>query len=114
MAGGTRGTQPTSVNVASAELFEPSTGAWSPAASMSIDRAGHTVVLLPGGQALVAGGYSGGWGVCNDDLASAEIYDPNTDTWSPTGSMKRARANHTATTASEWTSPRSWGHRLRR
>src|SRR5690349_4620553 len=37
VAGGTKGTQPTSVNVASAELFDSSTGTWTATGSMSTD-----------------------------------------------------------------------------
>src|SRR5262249_16947917 len=61
VAGGVRGTQPTAVNVADAELFDPSTGVWAPTASMSTDRNGHTLTVLTSGQTLVAGGLSGGW-----------------------------------------------------
>jgi hypothetical protein len=38
---------------------------------------------------LVAGGQSG--------IASAELYNPGTGTWSTTGSMTTARFEHTAT-----------------
>ena len=47
--------------------------------------------MLPGGLVLVAGGYNGSY------LSSAELYDPAADTWSGTGSLSTARANHTAT-----------------
>ena len=42
---------------------------------------------------LVAGGEGSDGGV----LASSELYDPATDTWSATGSMTTARVDHTAT-----------------
>src|SRR5207253_8796630 len=96
VAGGVSGTQPTSRNVATAELFDSSAGTWTATASMSTDRSAHTLTLLANGQALVAGGSSGGWGVCND-LTSAELYDSNAGTWFPTGNMTVARALHTAT-----------------
>jgi hypothetical protein len=97
VAGGIKGTQPSAVNVADAELFDSSTGTWTATASMSTDRASHTLTLLASGQALVAGGYSGGWGVCNEDLTSAELYDSIAGTWSPTGNMTVGRINFTAT-----------------
>jgi hypothetical protein len=60
----------------------------------------HTATLLPEGRVLIAGGYdpdlsnaTGSLGV----FAAAEIYDPKTGSFSPTGSMTTARAGHTAT-----------------
>ena len=96
VAGGARGTQPNIVNVATAELFDSSTGTWTDTASMSTDRSGHTLTLLESGQVLVAGGASGGWGVCND-LTSSELYDSSTGTWFLTGSMIVARNRLIAT-----------------
>ncbi len=96
VAGGSAGTQPDAVGVANAELFEPATGTWTATASMSTDRESHTVTLLPNGQVLAAGGYSGGWGICND-LGNAELYNPGTGTWSSTGNMTAARRIHKAT-----------------
>jgi hypothetical protein len=96
VAGGVQGTQPTAQNVAAAELFDPTTGTWTATASMSTDRALPTLTLLASGQALVAGGASGGWGVCND-LTSAELYDSSTGTWFLTGSLTVPRIQHTAT-----------------
>ena len=52
----------------------------------------HTATLLPNGKVLVAGGYdSDGY------LASAELYDPASGTWTATGSLATARYRHTAT-----------------
>jgi hypothetical protein len=96
VAGGRKGTQPTAVDVADAELFDSSTGTWTATASMSTDRIEHTLTLLTSGQALVVGGNSGGWGVCND-LTSAELYDSSIGIWSPTGNMTAARSNFSAT-----------------
>src|SRR6266581_4819555 len=54
---------------------------WSPTGSMATARYYHTATPLPDGRVLVAGGYGGSFGI----LASAEIYDPASGTWSPTG-----------------------------
>ena len=44
-----------------------------------------TALLLADGRVLVVGG-----------LASAEAYDPSTDSWSPAGGMARARGDYAA------------------
>jgi hypothetical protein len=62
-------------------------------------RVAHTVTLLPNGQVLVAGGFDLSDGVRY--LATAEIYDPATGTWSPTGSMADPRSGHGATLLSD-------------
>ena len=60
--------------LASAELFDPSTGGFSFTATMTTGRWGHTATLLYGGQVLVAGGGTAGNGL--GALASAELYQP--------------------------------------
>ena len=70
-------------------------GTWSQAGSMATARAEHTATLLPNGKVLVAGGVAD-----NNEavaLASAELYDPSTGTWSATGAMTTPRSQHTAT-----------------
>jgi hypothetical protein len=56
-------------------------------------RIGETVTELPGGRVLVAGGES----LDGSRLTSAELYDPRSATWKPTGSMHVARFRHSAT-----------------
>jgi hypothetical protein len=74
VAGG--GGDPIFRNVATAEIYDPPTLAWSPVGSMFTPRVAHKAVLLPSGKVLVAGGSN------NDtNLASAELYDPFTKTW---------------------------------
>jgi hypothetical protein len=54
----------------------------------------HTATLLPNGKVLIAGGCFGNGG---PGQSTAELYDPATAAFSPTGSMADARCNHTAT-----------------
>lgn len=81
--------------MASAELYDPRSGKFSPTASMAVPRSGNTATLLPNGRVLVAGGWDG-QGIL-PDLSSAEQYDPATGTFTPSGAMATVRAFHTAT-----------------
>jgi hypothetical protein len=87
--------------VASVEIYDPTIGVWTPTGSLQTPRASHTATLLPNGTVLIAGGtgVNSVQAAVNPDpvLASAEIYDPATGTWTPTGSMSQPRQVHTAT-----------------
>ena len=82
-------------SLSSVELYNPATGTWTPTNGLNVARSGHTATLLPNGVLLVAGGITN----YNSEtwLASAELYNPATGTWTPTGSLNTARDYHTAT-----------------
>jgi hypothetical protein len=84
---------------ATAELYDPSLGIFSPAGNMTVSRSGHTATLLPDGKVLVAGGRvafgNGAWG--DNAQSSAELYDPSSGKFTPTGSMTMPRESQTAT-----------------
>jgi hypothetical protein len=98
-----------------AELYDPRSGKFSPAgklervydltsnkimmrASMTTARREHTATLMTAGplrgQVLIAGGI----GDKNKPIASAELYDPATNTFKATGNMMVARTYQSATT----------------
>jgi len=67
-------------------------GGWASASSMSTGRVYHTATVLPNGKVLVAGGADS-----NTRLASAQVYDPVSNTWGPSTSMSGPRQGHRAT-----------------
>ena len=88
-----------------AEEYDPSTGIFIDTGSMTAPRANYTATLLPDGKALIAGGrtgvsttFSGQVGtVYFCCVASADLYDPSTRTFTATGNMTTPRNYHTAT-----------------
>lgn len=91
---------------ATAELYDPAAGTWSPTGSLPAARGSHTASLLKGtpceaaippswcGKVLVAGGERAG---TTTELADSTLFDPATGQWSPAGSLASARRLHTAT-----------------
>jgi Galactose oxidase, central domain/Kelch motif len=82
--------------LANAELYDPRTRTWNPAGTLTMPRSLHTATLLNNGKVLVVGGspiqpmYLG-------SLATAELYDPQTNSWAMAASMHTPRSYHTAT-----------------
>ncbi len=86
--------------VKSAELFDPAVGLFTLTGSMAAARGGHTATLLPSGKVLVTGGGDdalGDFPFYGTASTSAELFDPATGVFSPTGSMAEQRIGHTAT-----------------
>jgi hypothetical protein len=77
--------------LATAELYDPRTGYFMPAGSMHARRSYFTAVALDDGRVLVAGGLSGGQYPRHKVEATAEIYDPQTDRFTPTAGMSTPR-----------------------
>ncbi len=81
---------------ATAEIYNPTSDRFTATGSMAISRGSQTATLLPDDRVLIVGGedFIGGIGTLGNaptsdlsSLPSAELYDPTTGTFSPTGSM---------------------------
>jgi hypothetical protein len=108
------GGQNSSGPLASAEIYDPVTNSFKAVGSMAEPRSHHTATLLPNGKVLLAGG-----GVTNPASGvsldiypqltpdspshTAELFDPQTETFSPAGTMNAARSSHTATLLADGT-----------
>ena len=69
--------------------------AFMPTGSMTVARTAHTATLLLDGRVLIAGG----------GVASAELYDPTSHTFTATGSMTLAQGTRSATLLANSTLP---------
>ncbi len=85
------------------EVYDPVSGTFSLTGVMTTPSgdyiSGRTATLLTNGKVLLTGGEHEDYG----RFANAEIYDPVTGIFTPTGMMSRARDNHTATLLSDGT-----------
>jgi hypothetical protein len=90
-------------------VYDPATNTFAAVNSMMEPRAHHTATLLPNGKVLIAGGgvTSSALGVGPLDFTpqlmvvlpsnTAELFDPQTGTFAPAGTMNTGRSSHTAT-----------------
>jgi Galactose oxidase, central domain len=82
---------------ATAELFDPATGTFAPTGSMTTARQSHTATILPNSKVLVIGGIDKNGTVANTHyLATAEMYDPASGTFTAAGNMEIERSDHAA------------------
>jgi hypothetical protein len=92
----------TATGVANAEIYDSSSGGFTVVGNMTTARLNPTLTLLPDGTILISGsqitGSNGG-----SALASAELFDPGTGTFSATGDMVTPRFGHTATLLADGT-----------
>ncbi|HUR24176.1 MAG TPA: SBBP repeat-containing protein, partial [Acidimicrobiales bacterium] len=102
-------------------VFDPATTSWSPTTNtMSNGRTGHTATLLASNKVLIAGGCLLAYAQCEPGntggsgaiLATAELYDPSTNSFAPTGTLLQGHTDHGAVllsgTACAGASPPSW------
>jgi WD40 repeat protein len=80
-----------------AELYDPTSGSFTPTGSLTAPRFSAAATSLRDGRVLFTGGYNCARAGQDGMWASAEIYDPATGTFSPTGSMRTPREFHTGT-----------------
>lgn len=81
--------------VSSSELYDPNTGTWALTSGSLIEaRGSHTAILLTNGWVLVV---AGAVSCCDGYTASAELYDPGTETWTQAGSLNTSRMYNTTT-----------------
>jgi Galactose oxidase, central domain len=85
-------------------LAQLTAGKFTPTGNLNTSRFAHTATLLADGRVLIAGGcidesgFNAAPPFCGSTItATAEIYNPATGTFTPTGNMTAARAYHTAT-----------------
>lgn len=79
---------------ATALLYDPYSGTWTPVGPMADARTRHTATLLLDGRVLVAGGEGDDYNLT--PLATTELFDPATRTWTRGGDMTTVRQDHSA------------------
>jgi N-acetylneuraminic acid mutarotase len=93
VTGGKTGSSGPALN--SVEIYDPVSRTWRIGPPLSVPRSGHSATLLGDGRVLVAGGrFSSD---PEDVHASVEVYDPVSQSWTPTGELQTSREGHSAT-----------------
>jgi N-acetylneuraminic acid mutarotase len=91
------GIVPPATYTAAVDAYNPSTNSWTAVASMGSRRIGLAATAA-GGKIYVAGGYGSTGSAMNNVLATAEVYDPAANQWTPIASMTHARYMHALAT----------------
>ncbi|TMF25589.1 MAG: hypothetical protein E6I31_01720 [Chloroflexi bacterium] len=84
------------VATSTCELFDPKANRWIHTTSLNEARAGQAATLLANGDVLISGGETGLGIYPIGPLASAEIYHPASNRWTPAAPMHMPRRMHTA------------------
>ena len=79
--------------LASAELYNPATGAFAYTGSLNLARDSHAATLLASELVLIAGGYNNSDGYLTD----AELFNPGINGFEKVGNMVSPRNEHTVT-----------------
>ena len=89
----------------SVEIYDPATGQFTLASNLGTSRLNSTATTMNDGTVLVTGGYTGAINGASSGipLASAELYNPSTNSWQAVGPMSETRRNHTATLLNDGT-----------
>src|SRR5205814_10327228 len=98
IAGGSPGLAPAGITsvLATSELFDPASKSFTQSATMATSRFGHSAVRLLDGRVLVMGGTRCNTVFCSQ-TATAELIDPATESFTPSGAMLSARTGFSPT-----------------
>jgi hypothetical protein len=77
-------------SLSSAEIYDPATGTFGSAGTMTVARSDHTMTVLGDGTVLIASGQNCTSATSCSALSSAEIYDPKAGTFTSTSSVMSA------------------------
>jgi hypothetical protein len=91
----TGGSNFSSIIYDTAELYDPASGQWSATGKLTTARISHTATLLANGKVLAVAGFNNE--PVNFTQRSAELYNPDSDTWASTADLNVVRGNHAAT-----------------
>jgi hypothetical protein len=93
VSGGTTNLGDKALTISTTETYDPAEGIFRSSGELQVPRAAHAAVLLPDGRVFLAGGMVEDWASPYVQVtASAEIYDPDTETSTPVADMSVPRA----------------------
>ena len=93
VVGGEADTGPAAPIFSSAEVFDPTTGRFTPTGSLAVALSAATATTLADGRVLVTAG--------EGQAGLAELYDPHTRAFAPTGTMTTLRRQHAVSMLSD-------------